>query len=262
MQIHELDYAELRTVYHQEPGLEDYSPLAKWQLCFNATKNKPATIVSKFYQLIQHRDVAQQVISAVAELGAEYTVDINQHKHRMAIDLKFPALQIEMPALGESFIVGFRVINSYDKSTGVGIVAKFTRKACTNGMVMNGMIPANLLFRHNSKEKITGLDIQSAINALINSNEKLQALISEAMKDTLVWKQAEEFLKKLVWNREKHFEEIKKILFVEYGATDESVTRWQMYNALTHYASHVVKKKQIEWQFEKVSEKLLLEKFV
>ena len=164
-------------------------------------------------------------------------------------------LNIKFDKLNEEFVTGIRLINSYNKSTGLIVAPRFTRLACANGMIITRTMKT-VSIKHNSKIlKELQSFIEKKLNSIINESTHLQTWVSEGMADSVEWRVAARILEKL-FTQIKHREEIlkrleislvvvtdkktkkKNVSYVLDNKEKKKVTRWDLYNACTHYISH------------------------
>ncbi|MEK6880851.1 MAG: DUF932 domain-containing protein, partial [Nanoarchaeota archaeon] len=107
---------------------------------------------------------------------------------------------------------------------------------CSNGMTL-GKVLNNIreVTFHVGKEKHKEMISQTTekfIKQVINSSERLQQYVNNAIGDSIEWETLDKIFEKLAF-REKHQEEIKLRL-----EGIQHPTRWQVYNAVTNYLTH------------------------
>lgn len=251
--INELSYAITQPVYIGDNEEPDKS----YKAIYNVNMGQVASIVSEGYSLIQHKDIANSFIDACGRLNMNTKVNIRQHRHRMIMDIEFPDSKMYV-AKGEEFIVGFRLVNSYDKSTGVMIIPRLVRLVCLNGMVVPfGLNTVNFSYRHNQTmvENFSGF-IEKALTETINSNDKLKAMVNGCIADSAEWSIVEALMPKL-FVAKKHMDAIRENL-----AGLDKVTRWDLYNAITKYATHSEHlKPNVEMWLQRQADKIMTTKF-
>jgi len=234
-------------------------PETRWKAVWNVNTNKVASIVSDGYEIVQHRDVASSFLEACQNLNIENEMSIKEGGNRMFIDVKFPQAKLYVQK-GEEFIAGFRLINSYDKSTGIIIVPRLVRLVCQNGMVMpvKGFI-GSFCYRHNQNmAKNIHSYIEKAIAQTIESSEKLKAMVNNCIGDSVEWEIAEKIMEALI-HVEKHYKPMVAIMKQKYEATGKKLTRWDVYNAITQYTSHGEQlKPRIEELLQKKAQRVLV----
>lgn len=218
---------------------------------FNVSKGELVTVVSKDYTLIQHRDILENFKTALNNLNVPFELKLISANNKLVMDIEFPEMRKNV-MVGEEFTLGFRVINSYNKSTSLIIAPKFVRLACANGMVVTAKNTGAFHIRHNSKlaEDIPAA-IEKAINETIATSEKLSTWVSECMTDSVEWEHASKIVEKLIYQkkwktkildelgiRRVEIEEngIKKIKYV--SADGKKINRWSIYNSITKLATH------------------------
>lgn len=202
------------------------------KVIYNITKGMMGCVASDEYRLVQHKELYEYVESYLNNLNIPYTVNLRQQRNKAYMDFKFQNAKIVLKEKGEEFIGGLRLINSYDKSTGVFVIPFMTRMVCSNGMVVSILSKNRNSIWHNSKQiDKLGEVISLKMTELINMDQKLQEYVSECIADSVEWGIVDKLLKHFV-KIDKHIEEIKKRI------TTNNPTRWDIYNAMTHYATH------------------------
>jgi hypothetical protein len=229
--IEALDVAESRKVFVERPD-ESHSELKQFKAVWNLSKNTCGCIASTGYKIVQHRELVRSLIEAIENLNIRHEVSLNSQGHRLFVDVKFPEVKLLAKEVDEEFIGGLRIINSYDKTTGLIIVPRLERLACSNGMVVAKFI-GGFSVRHNAPlvEEFAGL-IEKTLNDMINSCPKLQAIVNDCISDSIEWELCKRLVKALI-KREKHTE-----LILENIDPSKTITRWDIYNAITRYATH------------------------
>lgn len=220
-----------------------------WKAIWNIDRNKCATVVSKKYHLIQHKEVVQSVVDALFNLNLKAQARVQDNGNSIFVDLTFEQEKVKLQE-GEEFFAGIRVINSYNKTTGIVIAPRWLRCVCSNGMVVDKIIPG---FSVKHTKKLTE-DFESVVNKLlrkmINSTDELRKIVDECIGDSIEWELLDKILRKLS-GAEKHFKEIRKKL-------PRNPTRWDVYNAFTEYATHGKQlKPTVEQRLQMESQKVL-----
>ncbi len=245
---------------------------------YNVTKGKFCAAVVPYYNLVQHKEYFDSFAIALDRLNVLFKMSIKQSGNRAFADIEFTGRNIKFKKLNEEFTTGIRLVNSYDKSTGLHVMPRFTRLACTNGMIIT-RDEKTVSIKHHSKlvKEIEGL-VERKITEIINKNSDLQIWVSTSMKDSIEWMTACRIIEKL-FSQLKHREEIlknldivvieikdkktkkKSISYVWNNEKDkkDKLTRWELYNAITKYLTHGEQiTPHIENLFHKKAEKLLL----
>lgn len=229
-----LDVAEKRALFVGEDKTFDPEHYAVW----NVNKDKVAALVSKDYNIVQHETLINDVIDAVLLLGLKARVEINDGGNILFADITFPDAKIKLEKVGEEFFSGIRVINSYNKQTGIMIVPKLTRLACSNGMIATFAWKQHFKTIHttNLAKNFTEI-IPKMISDMVEHNDHFRAYVEASLVDSAGWEATQAIVKQLIVT-EKHREEILKILAAQ---NQEKFSRWDMYNAITKYTSHIGK---------------------
>jgi len=245
---------------------------------YNINKGQFCAAVVPHYNLIQHKEYFDAFATALSRLNIKYTAELKTSGHQAFIDFKFINKNVKFDTLNEEFTTGLRLVNSYNKSTGVYVMPRYTRLACTNGMILSRTEKAVSIKHHTKMMKEIDAFVERRVSELINTHQDLQLMVSESMKDSIEWSVACKILHKL-FEEEKHKEQvIKKLGISMITVTDKKTkkktysfvwddeknkkkkfTRWEIYNAITSYITHG---EQItpfmESSFHKKAEKLLI----
>jgi len=228
-------------------------PLTEWKAVRNVDTNKVASIVHKSYQIIQHRDIAESFLEACDAIGLKTEIVIMDGTNKLFMDVEFPESKIDIK-MGEEFVTGFRLINSYDKSTGIVILPRLVRLACSNGMVMksNKWVPI-FHYRHNQKMKESFESYMTrAIKHMVEINDRFKAVINKCMEDSVEWELCQRLIEHL-FPVQKHIAGIFKNL-----DPSKLITRWDLYNAVTSYATHGERlKPRIEMHLQDRAERIM-----
>lgn len=224
------DTAKSVPIYVTSRKLRDKSFQGVW----NIDKDKLSCIASKHYKIIQHRDLVTQVADALQRLNFNTKAKIRDSGNRIIVDLTFVDSKLNVKK-GEEFYTGLRIINSYDKTTGVMILPHLVRLACDNGMVYNVGYVKSVNIRHNQKISETFYQItKKIINNMVESNDKFKELVEKSLIDSVEWEILDKIMEKL-FQTEKHREQIQEIL---YRKNLHKISRWDLYNAVTNYVTH------------------------
>ena len=224
---------------------------------YNVSKGQFCTSVVPYYNLIQHKEYIDGFAEALQRLNIKYEMVIKQSGNRVFVDIEFPDKKHEFKKLNETFICGIRLVNSYDKTTGIFIVPRFKRLACMNGMIITSF-EKTVSVKHTSK-MVSEIEkfIELRLNDIISRYSDLQQWVSNSMEDSLEWKLCCGIIEKL-FTQIKHREQILKNLGIDivvvedkknkkknvsYVWTDKDkkklkFTRWELYNSITQYLSH------------------------
>lgn len=236
-----LDVAESRKVLIANPS-GSVIEADRYQAVWNLNSNSLGCIASKEYNIIQHKEVVNSLFDAIKGLNLKFESNMRQQGHRIFLDVTFPDTKILIQAKGlvkgEEFVSGIRLINSYDKTTGLLILPRLERVICANGMIMSHFIQAYSI-RHNQKlVQDFAQVIEKALAGMVNSCDTLKAVINDCIGDSTEWKCVELILENLI-HYEKHRIGVMQTLKAnEKLKAQKTLTRWDIYNAITSYCSH------------------------
>ena len=252
---HIFDTAELRKVFVAD--LEGTPQESKQhRAVYNINKGQIAAVVSDRYKLVQHGEMVRAVAAAISDLNIKATAEVKEANNKLFVDIEFADSKLYVDK-GEEFIAGLRIINSYDKSTGITVTPRLKRLVCLNGMVIQtGFVREYSITHIKSLREDFSAVVEKMLNAMINNNEKLKAMVNDCIGDSIEWELLDKILSKLClcWHTTKHIDAIKKKL-----AEIEKPTRWDVYNAFTNYATHGEHiKPNVEAELQKRANKLLV----
>jgi len=275
-----LDMAKIVPLQMDDGGA--IKPVNNYVGVYNVSKGQFCTAVIPQYNLIQHREYFVGFAEAMNKLGINYVMTMSQVGNRAFAEIDFPDNKIELKKLNEQFTSGISLVNSYDKSTGLFVAPRFTRLACTNGMILTE-VEKTVSVKHHSKvvQEIQSF-IEKRLNEIINRSDDLQTWVSASMKHSIEWKICCKILEKL-FSQIKHREEILKrlgisvVVVTDKKTKKKSVTyvwddaqkkknklsRWDVYNSVTNYLTHGEQiSPHIEHLFHKQAQRILMTPFV
>jgi hypothetical protein len=251
----DFDSARKEQIYY---GKEGDLKLSKRQvMVVNDRTNTDVVAVSDDYNIIQHKDAVDAVSDALLNLNIEGLCAAAEMGNKIFVDIIFPKVEFDMKA-GESFIGGMRIINSYDKTTGIMVLPQLMRVKCSNGMILSTVWIDSINVRHTSK---LALEFEKQVPKLIKSMadgcDKFRLMLENCIGDSVEWLYLEKLLPVIV-KQEKY-----RIAIVEHLKRDHTdgsaYTRWELYNAITYLCSHEQQlRPSVENQLQKVAEKLLV----
>ena len=248
-----LDTAQLREITVQGRATADDDNFA----VYNLQTSKVASFVKPGYQIVQHKEVIEAVTDVLSNLGIPCEATLHNNGNKVFADIEFTKTKINAMK-GEEFIIGIRVVNSYDKSTGIAIVPRLVRLVCTNGMVVTKALVKGYTIKHTKKLKEDfKVVVNDLIKQMVNSDKKLAEMISICMEDSVEVEIMDNILQKLASSKKK-MEEVKEILHRDYGEKPR-YNRWEIYNSMTNYISHGEQlAPSMQDYLERMSEKVLM----
>lgn len=231
-----------------------YEQISNFKCIKNQTQGIHCASVSENYNLVQHKEYFNAFATALSRLNIPYKATIQSAGNKAFADFNFINDKAKFTELNEEFTTGIRLTNSYNKSCGVNVAPRYTRLACTNGMILT-RTEQSVSVRHNSTIlKDIESFVEKRISNIINEHKDLQVMVSESMLDSIEWSVACNILK-TTFKQAVHREEIlKRLGLSEISVTDTktnkkqysyvwndetqkkpSFTRWDIYNAITNY---------------------------
>jgi len=246
----QLDPAVSTEVYFKSPENSEIVRLPSYKAIYNTEQRKIASVVSKEYRLVEHRPVVEAFTEVLSKLNLNSFGTIWNYGNRMYIDTAFGDKEI-----AEGVKIGVRLKNSYDTYTSFGLEAYGYRTACQNGMFLGKVLKKELTVNRLHVGEINIRDtVAQFIKNLINSEVTLQNYVNEAMKESFEWDVAEKLLNSMI--AKKH---VDAVIFSLIDALDgKKPNRWQLYNALTWYSTHMLLSDYIQSQIQNVAQRVLV----
>ena len=218
--------------------LKMYANASKFHIIQNTEEPfRIHNIVSERYDVVQHADVAKSIVSTFGELGLEeYSGEINWLRYGARLSVKMyqkKPSEVTMPNGREEIRHGIMFWNSYDRSTSVGAGYAGVRIFCTNQMT------ARRLELRSSKRHV-GIEViaefmKKAINHIREFQPEFEKMIVEAASSR-VEDDIQAVLERLgIGPRAGN-----KIVEKPTLKGKQMYTVYDLYNALTDYASHEI----------------------
>ena len=122
----------------------------------------PVAVVSKSYQLVQHRSVIGIIVTALEHVGIDpgdikTELSITQYGERIGLHFQFPDAYTINPGDDHELALRLGIFNSVDRSTRFRAVLGWLRFVCSNGMVI-GSAQNDYKRRHNQSLVITDMN--------------------------------------------------------------------------------------------------------
>lgn len=273
-----LDKAKLVELEFNNGGVK--KTINKYRGIYNISTDELANVATKGYKLVSHKKYIDSFAQALNRLNIKFKMDIKPSYNKVYCDIIFPNKKHKYDNLNEEFLTGIRLVNSYDKSTGIGIMPKLTRLACTNGMILTRNEKSfSVKHTNNILEEIESF-IEKRINNIIDIYDDLKGYVNNCMKDSIEWKivtkiseklfvqlkHREEVLKKLnitVIKKDDKEKNKKKVEYVNEIKNRKKITRWDFYNAITSYLTHGEQITPfLEQHYQRKAEKVLTTPFL
>ena len=192
-------------------------------------KNEVISIVKKTYQVVENKDLIENLLSELSHLDTPYNIDPSHSfcdNKRMRLQVTFP--ELTMWDSDSEIALSLYLHNSYDMSEGVRMLWGAIRGICTNGMVF-GTLLGKYYSKHTKGFNIGNL--KDSLTATYDQIPSIQARINE-LESTPVTQELMNRVEKGVGKK------LSKRVFDQ-----NPLTQWEMYNGLTNYISHVIEQR-------------------
>jgi hypothetical protein len=236
-----LDTARLADVFVEDSKDKDH------QAVVNDRTNKIEAIVSDQYALIQHREAFEPFVNAMRTLGIGVKGRVISDSGRAYIDVRFDDERftidvaekeevgrrnvVSPPQKGDLINFGFRLGNSYDKSTAFYAETYALRLVCLNGMIAPVKIKA-IREVHIGDVRIVTKTLSVAIQSLMAESVKFADIVERARKEIVTEKLLNQLL--VGWKLgKKHITAI-----LEKARELDELNGYSIYNLLTSYITH------------------------
>jgi len=151
----------------REPQSENASPI-------------PVGVVSKQYQLVQHRHVYDKAVNAIKDADIKFDdvsaqMSLTEYGERMALIIKLPDSMGIDPGDGEKMALNLCFFNSVEGSSGFRMLLGWFRFVCSNGMVV-GSANTDYRKRHNQSFHINDMNklLQSGMRYATSEGEQFK----------------------------------------------------------------------------------------
>jgi hypothetical protein len=218
----------------------------------NRKTNNVAQIASNQYKILQNADFFTKVSDLVMNTGCTdiqgYILETNGGDAYQARVI-FNDMEIAEPGKGNNIKVGMEFSNSLDGSMSVGGRAFYLRMSCTNQMILPNLVDGCFFSRaHNARTEqklLEAVEIKAEnfMKQLLVSGAKFKNRMEDAISDTLTFEKPIQIqtLFEEIFESERHAEKMTRYIRKQPGEYKNgiySLTRWDLYNAVTDYASH------------------------
>lgn len=193
---------------------------------WNESDDRPATVVSPGYNLLQHENFFDNFLTAVKDV--DYTVDeieLIDERERAYMHVLF-----EEEWLDNEIKAGIRAGNSFDRGRSAFVEFYALRLVCTNGLM------GKKVFGSRSKIHVgdfeTSLIIENVEEIIPRSKERLRELVTKAQEDFVDTEYIEPILR---WK--KFSKGLSEDVHEKYSDIGE-ISRWELYNGVTYNIEH------------------------
>lgn len=227
-----LDKAKACEVYY--PNGDE----SRFRVIKNMTNDKEVCTVSDRYQVLQHSEAVNLILSGIEASGISGAGVLRNYGNTVVTELYFDNLTIRDHTQDGHINTGIRFTNSFDKSVGFKAEGFMWRQVCSNGMLVNKLLPnaPEMSFKHTGDiiEKITNMT-RSFIQGITTMEGSLLEIINEATNQRITFESTDQRLKFII---EQVGSERKAKQFIELENIEVDMTKWDLYNAFTHFASN------------------------
>ena len=226
-----LDKAESRPVFTKSSD-GALVPLETFQCIWNRDENRVSNITSKGYTLVQHEEVLGSFIDTVGKFNMSCFGNLRNCNDKVIVELAFKSLVVQ-----DAVNLGVKFVNSFDRTHSISGEFFGYRTACANGMLLGKVLQGVTMVRqHIGKIDVRDM-MEQFIRKVINSSEQLNELVSRSMVTSLEWQTTLDLIDALNLNK-KHRESIKSALLFKKEDMTRQLTKWDVYNVITAYATH------------------------
>lgn len=206
----------------------------------NDSTQKIEAVVSDRYCLISHRKAFEPFVNAMRNFGIGIKGKVTTDSGRAYIDVRFDDDRFKVDVAdkskmqkGDVINFGFRLCNSYDKTSAFGIETYALRLVCLNGMIAPVKLKA-IREVHVGKISIVSKTLKVAIESLMSESEKFADIVSRARQEIIT----EQMLKALLASWKLGEKNTQKILSM--AKEIDELNGYSVYNLLTNFISHVM----------------------
>lgn len=219
-----LDRATSHEVYYPS------GDASRFRIIKNDTTGAEVCTVSKKYTILQHCDALNNIITGIQAAGITGAGAFRDYNNTVAAELYFDNMQVRDNTQDGHINFGLRFTNSFDKSVGFLGEAFGWRQVCSNGMLMNKMLPnaPSMHFKHlgDVVERVT-----DSLKDFFQRTLAMEGTILEIIRFESYDQQKLFFVTQL--GSEKQSE-----LFIEMENVELEMDQWSIYNAMTSFATH------------------------
>jgi hypothetical protein len=234
-----LDKAREEDVAARNPDIsgfemgEGWESQDKYKAIRNMGTGNVVAMVSDGYATFQHRDMAAMTLSALNTTGYPCVVDVRNHRNVVKVIALFEDKIIKDDKTG--CVLAARFSNSYNTQRSFTMELYAIRGYCMNEFNLRNMVPGGFVsVKHvgNNIEKVPGM-IEEFAKKINDKYDGVQVLFDDA-RESPVYFPTMEHVKAVIapiLGANSHVEAVIPTI-------DLSTTRWDLYNAITAYASH------------------------
>lgn len=190
---------------------------------------------AKNYMPLNHEDALDPVLTAADHLGLNTLINIDNHHDVVEAFILFPDLMVNDHQDGIQ--MGVRFKNQYNDKKSFKGSAFGWRLACANGMLATKTFGELVITAWHTEKQVLGIPakVEEFIDGILQRSHLLEVQIDNAIAAKVSFKDYAEIANTLA-----PITESKKIADVAALQIDnpEKTNKWELYNAITAYASH------------------------
>jgi hypothetical protein len=243
-----LDQAEALPVYIKDKVNENYK--AVW----NKSKDQLEGIIPAKYGLIEHEQAFGPFIKVLEGKSMEGVKGvIKNFGGYVVVEAILPGLTVEVKN-GDTINLGVRLSNNYGAQTNKPMFrgeAFGYRSVCQNGMFFGQVMVSKFFASH---EKVADLEKQllDFVGNVMENSQVIKSILVNNTKDEMSLKEAKEIVKGEI-GRKKAL-----VLITGYLGRNDKVTKYDLYNAITQYATFNVRNEKQRVQVQTIAQKVLV----
>jgi hypothetical protein len=261
-QIQTLPRAELRPLYFQDTDQETRLPYyneSRFKAVVSADdEHTQYTAVTNQYKLVQHQDVMFQVLNTIQATGVDGNARIKAFGANCYMDMVFSNMSIDDPS-GSVINLGYTARNTYDSTGAINLFPFAIRSICSNGMIFN-MTPKlqlNIISIRHMGEIVS--KVKLAMQNLITNTLQIEGvfveLVDQATKNIIEFRANELELTMAEFTGSRL--SARKVIETSKMPITGDISQWEIYNALTQYASWNATNASNYQRMSQAAEKLL-----
>ena len=215
-------------------------PQSKGVAVVNRHDGHVSTVGTPEYDIIQHEDALSPVMEALGDLSMDLEGSISVRKNGDVV--KFVGKTGEnFSVRGETYGIGFKLINTYNKSGSVRLKGFLFRQVCSNGMTVREDMGIEELKRQHRGDVEIVERYKEWFKKLISSTDDFQEVLSQAMGDFFKREDIIRVMNNANLPKTK-VDEIARLIEPNsqqpVDVPEGKVSRKQLYDAVTNYISH------------------------
>lgn len=217
-----------------------------------------AAVTGMDYSVLQHGDGLGVAMNTIQSLGMNALYAIENDGNVARMEVLFPEISVQDDTQ-EGVLLGVRMSNSYDKSTGFRGELFGFRQWCANGCYSKRILgEVNINARHvGANFETLEKDVLKFVKHVIDSPQVVQSVITTAIEAKLEFLDNQQVYD-TVFAHTGNMKQAEKIA----AEIPLKTNRWTLYNAFTRYLSHEdVTHKTRDTLAEKAEKILLDERF-